>query len=271
LDLDKKNIQLQFEGFCKTPSLWKNDNIFDLQQFQFKNTSTTTFEGEIPKYLRLGKRVERFVAHELKQDTSITILAENIQIQQGKTTVGEIDFLLKKNQKPFHLEVVYKFYLYDETIGETEIEHFIGPNKKDSLLQKLQKLQQKQLPLLYNNNTKNLLNKLSLNVTEIKQKVLFKAQLFLPYNYKNTKLKQLNSACVKGFYIHFNDLQTFSECKFSIPSKINWLQEIQTQVNWLTFQQFLLKVAIIIEQKTSPLCWIKQSNGEVQKAFIVWW
>ena len=76
MDLDSKNIQLQFEGFCKTPSLWKNDDIFDLQQFQFKNTSTSTFEGEIPKYLRLGKRVERFVAHELKQDTSITILAE---------------------------------------------------------------------------------------------------------------------------------------------------------------------------------------------------
>ncbi|MBI9042157.1 DUF1853 family protein [Lutibacter sp.] len=271
LDLDSKNIQLQFEGFCKTPSLWKNATIFELQQFDLKITSTTTFEGELPKYLRLGKRVERFVAHQLKQDTTISILAETIQIQQEKITVGEIDFLLKENQTPIHLEVVYKFYLYDETIGETEIEHFIGPNKKDSLLQKLQKLQQKQLPLLYNTNTQNLLNKLSLEVTEIEQKVLFKAQLFLPYNGKTAKLKQVNSDCVKGFYISFNDLQLFSKCKFYIPSKINWLQEIQTQVNWLTFQQFNSKVKITIEQKTSPLCWIKQPNGEVQKFFIVWW
>lgn len=271
LDLNSKNIQLQFEGFYKTPSLWKNAEIFDLQQFHFKNTTTTTFEGEIPKYLRLGKRVERFVAHQLKQDTSIEVLAENIQIQQEKTTVGEIDFLLKEEKTPIHLEVVYKFYLYDETIGEIEIEHFIGPNKRDSLLQKLTKLQQQQLPLLYNNNTKKLLDKLNLEATEIEQKVLFKAQLFLPFNCKTLDLKQLNSDCIKGFYISFNDLQEFSKCKFYTPSKINWLQEIQTQVNWLSFQQLIAKVTISIKQKTSPLCWIKQPNGEVQKIFIVWW
>ena len=271
MDLNSKNIQLQYEGFCKTPSLWKNAEIFDLQQFHFNNNSTTTFEGELPENLRLGKRVERFVSHQLKQDSTISILAENIQIQQEKITVGEIDFILKENQTPIHLEVVYKFYLYDEKSGEIEIEQFIGPNKKDSLLQKLTKLQKQQLPLIYNKNTEQLLSKLNLNAIEIEQKVLFKAQLFLPYNCEIPELKQLNSACVKGFYIPFNDLQILSKYKFYIPSKINWLQEIQTQVNWLTFEAFLPKVTTIIEQKTSPLCWLKQPNGEDQKFFIVWW
>ena len=271
LDLNSKNIQLQFEGFCKTPTLWKNDAVFDLQQFQIKNNTTTTFENEIPKYLRLGKRVERFVAHQLKQNASISILAENVQIQQEKITVGEIDFIIKESKTPIHLEVVYKFYLYDETSAETEIEHFIGPNKRDSLLQKLTKLQQQQLPLLYNVNTEKLLNKLSLNVSEIQQKVLFKAQLFLPYNCKTPELKLLNSDCIKGYFISFNKLQTFLKYKFYIPEKVNWLQEIQTQVNWLSFEEFLSKISIIIAQKTSPLCWVKQPNGEVLKIFIVWW
>lgn len=271
LDLNSKNIQLQFEGFCNTPSLWNNADIFDLQQFHIKNNSTSTFEGEIPKYLRLGKRVERFVAHQLKQNITISILAENVQIQEEKITVGEIDFIIKENQTPIHLEIVYKFYLYDETTGKTEIEHFIGPNKRDSLLQKLTKLQQQQLPLLYNTNTKKLLNKLNLNSTEIVQKVLFKAQLFLPYNCKSPELKLLNSDCIKGYFISFVELSNFSKCKFYIPEKVNWLQEIQTQVHWLTFESFLPKASIYIEQKTSPLCWVKQPNGEVLKIFIVWW
>lgn len=271
MDLDSKNIQLQYEGYCKTPSLWENAEIFDLHQFEIKNTLTTTFEGKLPKNLRLGKRVERFVAHQLKQNASITILAENIQIQQERITVGEIDFLLKENQTPIHLEVVYKFYLYDETVGKTEIYHFIGPNKKDSLVEKLTKLQQKQLPLLYNIHTKTLLNKLDLKVEEIQQKVLFKAQLFFPFNTKTPTLKLLNTNCVAGFYIRFNEIEIFKKCKFYIPSKINWLQEVQIQVQWLTFQQFIPKITVIIEQKTSPLCWIKQPNGEVQKNFITWW
>ena len=27
----------------------------------------------------------------------------------------------------------------------------------------------------------------------------------------------------------------------------------------------------IIQNKTSPLCWIKYPNGEVKKFFVVWW
>lgn len=271
MDLNSKNIQLQFEGFCKTPSLWKNDAIFNLHQFKFNNHLITTFEAEIPKFLRLGKRVERFVAHQLKQDTAISILAENIQIQQEKTTVGEIDFLLKENENTIHLEVVYKFYLYDNTAGSTEIEHFIGPNKRDSLLEKLTKLQQKQLPLLYNTYTKPLLNKLKLRVEEIQQKVLFKAQLFFPYNTEIPELKQLNPNCIAGFYISSNKIDIFKNCKFYIPSKTNWLQQIQTQVDWLTYTKFIPKIEAILNEKTSPLCWIKQPNGEVQKIFIIWW
>lgn len=271
MDLDSKNIQLQFEGFCRTPSLWKNDEIFDLFQFELKHSSTTTFEGEIPKNLRLGKRVERFVAHQLNQNSSISKLAENIQIQNGFITVGEIDFLLMENQTPIHLEVVYKFYLYDKTVGNTEIEHFIGPNKRDSLVEKLIKLQQKQLPLLYNIHTKTFINKFHLHLDEIQQKVLFKAQLFFPFNTELPKLKKLNSNCIAGYYINFSEIENFKNCKFYIPLKINWLQEIQKQINWLSFQQFKPKVEAILNEKTSPLCWVKQPNGEVQKMFIVWW
>jgi len=56
---------------------------------------------------------------------------------------------LWENNKPIHLEIIYKFYLYDPSIGLTQLDHWIGPNRRDSLVKKLTKLKQKQLPLLY--------------------------------------------------------------------------------------------------------------------------
>lgn len=271
LDIEAKHIQLQFEGFCNTPLLWKNDAVFNLNQYYLKTETIPQFNGFISKNLRLGKRVERFVAYLLKQHLNCTILAENIQIQEYKNTVGEIDFLLIENNIPIHLEVVYKFYLYNNTIGTDEIEHFIGPNKKDSLLQKLIKLKQKQLPIIYHKATENVLNKLQIPLNQIQQKVLFKAQLFFPFNEPTQKLTLLNNQCKAGYYIGYTAISVFKDCKFFLPLKANWLQTINLHVKWLSFNEFMVLINPIIQQKTSPLCWVKKTNGEVFKLFIVWW
>ena len=271
MDLNTKDIQLQYEGFLNTPLLWESDSIFELEQLELPKEKTTIFNSSIAKNLRLGKRVERFISHQLQHNSSIKILAENIQIQNNKTTIGEIDFIIQQNNTPIHLEVMFKFYLYDETVGETELEHWIGPNRKDSLVAKLTKLKEKQLPLLYKEQTIPFLKSLNLNIETIQQQVYFKAQLFVPFQLRNHSFKLINNNCIKGFYISFNELSKFDNCKFYIPSKINWLQEIQTQINWKTYTQMLPKIETEIKNKTSPLCWLKQPNGEVYKIFIVWW
>lgn len=271
MDLNTKDIQLQYEGFLNTPFLWKSDTVFGLKQFEIPKINTSTFNNGIVKNLRLGKRVERFVMHELKQQPTINILADNIQIQNEKTTVGEIDCILIENEHPIHLEIIYKFYLYDKNYGNTEIEHWIGPNRNDNLVKKLTKLKDKQLPLLYNSFTTPLLKKLNLKSQNIEQRVYFKAQLFVPYCLKNNSFSLINNECIQGFYIHFNELEQFSNCKFNIPSKINWLQDVQIQTRWLSYDSFLIKVKDIINQQTAPLCWIKFPNGELQKFFVVWW
>lgn len=271
MDLNTKDIQLQFQGFLNTPLLWKNDAIFGLLQFKIPNEKHSQFNAPISKNLRLGKRVERFVKNELEQFSSIKIIAENVQIQHHKITIGEIDFIIQQQKTPIHLEVVFKFYLYDETVGNTELERWIGPNRKDSLITKLTKLKEKQLPLIFRNQTKPYLEKLQINTEEIEQQVYFKAQLFIPYKFKNSSFNLINNDCVKGFYIPFERLVEFENCKFYIPSKINWLQEIQTQINWKTYSQILPKIEVLINNKTAPLCWLKYPNGEVDKFFVVWW
>ena len=264
------SLTIQYLGFLNTPNLWLENSGIGLQQFQLTpKVSEITDLGE--HKLRLGNLVERFVSQQLKQDKSISILAENLQIRDGKITIGEIDCLIVQNKQPIHLEIVYKFYLYDETIGPSEIDHWIGPNRKDSLTQKLAKLKQKQLPLLYHNCTKAVLEKLNLQVEEIQQRVCFRAQLFVPLQKQNPTFKYINNSCIKGFYIKQNEVQQFADCQFYIPKKLDWLKDIPKHHLWLTYDAFLEELTPLLNQKTAPLCWIKKVNGETIKCFVIWW
>ncbi|WOD44682.1 DUF1853 family protein [Hwangdonia lutea] len=264
-----KDIQKRYDGFLKTPRLWEKHSVSGLQQFVI-DSKPSKIDIDINEKLRLGKYIERLVSFELKQNKSISILSENIQIQDQKTTLGELDCLLLKDENPIHLEIIYKFYVYDDAIGNSEIEHFIGPNKKDALIEKLNKLSQKQLPFLYAEQSKTYLKTLNLDVNKIKQQVYFKAQLFIPFQ-KEITLKILNQNCIEGFYINKTQLQQFSDCKFYIPKKLDWVITPHSNVNWLPFESFKTIANSYFEQQFSPLCWLKRPNGELKKFFLVWW
>jgi len=263
-------IQKRYEGFLNTSLLWKNDSVFGLTQFE-SNSESAQVELDIDDKLRLGKYIERFVSFELKQHDDISVLTENVQIQDGKRTLGELDCLLLKNNQPIHLEIIYKFYLYDSAVGETETEHFIGPNRKDSLIDKLTKLKEKQLPLLYTETCKTYLEEFNLLAENITQCVYFKAQLFVPYSNKDIVLNTLNTDCVAGYYINRQELEHFETCKFYIPNKKDWLVIPHQHVSWMSFQLFQNKAKDYFKQQFSPMCWIKFKNGAVKKVFLVWW
>lgn len=271
MDLKRKQTQLQFQGFLNTPPLWDADAVLGLKQFQLQNQNNFVFNDTLPENLRLGKRVERFVSAELNQSDGIDICCENIQIQKDKITLGEIDCILKQHKRPIHLEIVYKFYLYDPKQDHDEIEHWIGPNRRDSLIKKLNKLKEKQLPLLYNMFTAPVLERLNIDLKTIEQQVYFKAQLFLPFESEAIPFNKINRDCVKGFYIRCSELKRFSECKFYIPSKHDWLMETVAWVDWLNYDTFYETMEALINEKIASMCWIKWPNGEIKKCFVVWW
>ena len=265
-----KEVQNRYDGFLQTSCLWNNAEIYNMNQFEIKSNATK-INITIDEKLRLGKYIERFVSFQLEKQNNISILCENKQIQKEKVTLGELDCIILKDKKPIHLEIIYKFYLYDNSIGTNEIAHFIGPNRKDSLIEKLDKLKQKQLSLLYSNECLAYLETINLNATKIEQQVYFKAQLFVPYADRNINLKLLNQDCIVGFYMNRNELKQFSDCKFYIPNKKDWLIIPHKNVNWLTFDQFIEQLNPYLERKFSPLCWLKKPNGEIEKFFLVWW
>ena len=268
---DIETINQQYLGFKKTPNLWFGDAVYGLNQFEYQPLPNTRFTAgdDIPQ--RLGKRVEHFVCHDLEQHPDIKLLAHNLQIQRNKQTIGELDALLLVNDRPVHLEIVYKFYVYDPTVGISERDHWIGPNRKDSLVQKLDKLKNKQLPLLFHPDTKQYLLNLGMKPSQIRQNVLFKALLFVPEPLRNRVFQTINPDCIAGSYIKKEALPAFQNCMFYLPSKCNWLISKQSNVSWLNYGQFMEVVSLFLERRQSPLIWIKHPNNNLQRCFVVWW
>ncbi len=268
---NKKELQQQYQGFCESKSLWKNTLSNIIQNIDFHIFYTNLFKLKLESKLRLGKLVEQFVFNQFLGDDSIEIIVENLQIQEDKITIGELDCILLKDKKPIHLEIVYKFYLYDKTIGTSEIEHWIGPNRRDSFYLKYEKLINKQLPLLHHPKTKEVLKEYNLKAEDISQKVYFKAQLFPHLSELDTTFPLINNECISGFYIYEEELKQFDDCKFYIPTKHNWLIQAHSNVDWLSFENFKTQLNEYLEQKNAPLCWLKKPNGVIFKFFVVWW
>lgn len=264
------NTILQYKGYLNTPLLWSGSSLNGIKQFDPPLKKVPLYNRGPNPNLRLGKLIEKFVSHELSNQESISILYENVQIIENKLTLGEIDCILKLEEELYHIEVVYKFYLYDESASTLELNRWIGPNRKDSLIQKLTKLKDKQLPILFHNETARVFEKLNIE-TPSNQGVFFKAQLFVPIQSLGKKLSLINNKCITGFYLRFNELDLLKDSSFYIPTKLNWLTEPFPEVEWYTIEEFKDQVTLALENKKSPLCWQKDRNGVLKKFFVVWW
>ncbi len=275
-----KRLELQYQGFLATPPLWFKNDLFNLPQFEFpkapllsKETILTGSPSLLTNFV-LGKRAESFFDLALTHSDRFQVIAKNIQIQREKITLGEIDFLIKdtiKNRQ-FHIELVCKFYVYDSTF-ENELECWIGPNRKDTLLQKTEKLKQKQLPLLYKPETESYLSELNLQSEKIQQEVCFKANLFIPKNLKNKGFEHINNQCISGFWLHFEEFTEtdYGRFQFLVPKKQDWSIDPKYGENWVSYSVIKESIEELFLQKKSPLLWIRINRRQFERAFVVWW
>lgn len=265
------NFQNLFEGYQQTPLLW-NGVLQGMRQYQLLSTNAEFIPSDTSKKLRLGRWVERFVIHQIHHSSELQLLSDSLQIRRDKHTLGELDVLFKNKSQPAHLECVYKFYLYDHTKSYKNIlDPWIGPNRTDALVQKLDKLRLKQLPLLHHPITQTYLNELGYSSLDIEQVVQFKAQLFLPLDHFNIELGPLNRNCISGFHCHFKNLVNFKAFKFYVPRKLDWLAIPQLEVDWLGFKEAYKNIKDQCAMHRSPMIWLKDPEDNLQKAFFTWW
>jgi hypothetical protein len=264
--------KLRYQGYAATPPLWKGSSISQFKQIEIAHNVEIIENSIVFKNQRLGKLVEEFVFYQLQQLDAVTWICDTLQIQNGKRTVGEIDALYIDEGRPIHLEIVYKFYLYDSLENYNQpLAYWIGPNRKDSLLYKLDKLHSKQFPILYSEFTKTSLDTYNLDLKNIEQRLCFKAQLFLPYDGGEINLSPLNAICIAGFYIAFNKIEVFKNLKFYIPNKLDWLILPHQNVQWLDYATAIPCIKNEINKERSPLIWLKSKTEIPDKCFITFW
>lgn len=274
--MQKNTLQTAYFGFTNSSNLFLKKNLaLPYAPFFLNTENTIPFpETELP-YERLGKRAEKFFEHHILSNSDYTIIAKELQIIDQKTTLGEIDFLVQhtESQNVIHVELCYKFYLYDDKTGTTELEHWVGPNKNDSLIQKINKLKNKQFPLLYDENTAVHLKKLQLTSKTIEQKICFLAQLFLPYKENKNPFISINPDAFSGYYVSFENFKKaeFQTKTYFLPNKIDWFSKPKNNDDWFDYQTLLPEIESSILKKRSVLLWCKTMDSKLDCLFITWW
>ncbi len=271
----------EYSGFLNSKPLSKLKNLFGFSYFDFETISKTTHVSktlvlDIPKNEVLGKRIEYFFEHLISTSLEYEIIVKNLQVFRDKTTIGELDFLLNdlRNEKAVHVELVYKFYIYDSSI-DSELHRWIGPNRNDSLLQKIKKINRKQLPLLFKNESLSLLKGLRLESHDIRQEVCFLANLFVskPSYITQKTFPNVNNECIIGYWIKQKDFvaDAYKSFKYHIPNKQNWIVSPNHCNQWYSFEITFEHVKQHLNNKKSPLLWMKRGDNSFERFFIVWW
>ena len=231
----------------------------------------TALEFQLPTNIRLGHLAERIVSQLIQLSTNYNVIYENVQVIENKKTIGEIDFIIEEiaTKQLIHVELAYKFYLFDSTISSEPLNNWIGPNRNDSLKDKLAKLKSKQFPLLHHPCSNATFNNINLNQTS--QALCLLVSLFIPYEYK-TNLNPIYEKAIKGYYL---DFETFinldnSAKTYYMPAKKEWGMEPAENENWTSFSGVKQYINTCMEEKQAPLCWQKQEDAYIA-FFIVWW
>jgi hypothetical protein len=257
-------------------------SIFKANSLDFSVTGFPTFnlsdlnlatdpEFQTPTNLRLGHLAEKVVSELIKSSTNYKVLYENIQVIEEKKTIGEIDFIIEEiaAKQIVHMELAYKFYLFDPSISSEPINNWIGPNRNDSLKEKLEKLKRKQFPLLQHNFVKSKLN--NIEIDEVTQALCLLVSLFIPYEHK-ANFSPVYEKAIKGFYINLEAFTRLdhSEKTYYIPSKREWGMDPSENEIWTDFNDVEKSISSSIKEKQAPLCWQKCKDSYVA-FFIVWW
>ena len=226
---------------------------------------------DLPNNLRLGHLAEKVVAGLIKASTNYTLLRENIQIIQGNDTVGELDFIVQEasTKAVTHVELAYKFYLFDPSRSENPLAGWIGPNRNDSLAEKLNKLKLKQLPLLYHASAKTLFPEVE--ISQVSQALCLLATLYIPCGYSRSFGESITKA-IKGYYLTFGKFKTLNTIRkgYYIPSKKEWGIEPATNKQWAPLEEVEPIISSQIAEKRAVLIWQKNQK-EYTSFFITWW
>ncbi|PHQ30233.1 DUF1853 family protein [Leeuwenhoekiella nanhaiensis] len=276
IELNSHNsLQRQYKGFIETAQLSFAETelpygLFRLNRFP----EALPKDFKMPHPIRLGQRMEVFM--EVALALEYEVLAKNLQIIHEKRTLGEFDFIIRSKDggKPIHLEMVYKFYFLRPELGGNWIDQLQGPNGRDHLKLKLEKMQGHQFPLLHEPEAHPYLKELGLNPDELEQNLFFKAQIFVPVNYNDSLGHKPFTDAISGNYFSFQELDNLNrqEFCFYIPFKNDWVAQPESADMFEPFKTFYKKISATLNEQRSVLFWMYSAETQqFKRHFASWW
>jgi hypothetical protein len=226
-----------------------------------------------PQDKMLGKQAEYCFESYLIASKRYQLLASNIQIQGAKQTLGEVDYLVfdKEVKKVLHIELACKFYVFDPDLKTTATASWIGPNRKDSLNDKLNKLVESQFPLLHAEETAIKLKEFDIDIASVEPQLCLKAFLFLPKTHSIELFPKNYRDCIVGYWITFSEfISEDKNAHYAIPMKKQWMLPPENLKEWYTFSEALSIVRTETVKKKSPLVY-KRTKDKLKSFFVVWW
>jgi hypothetical protein len=222
----------------------------------------------------LGKQAETCFEFYLQHSKRYKLLAANIQIQGVTHTIGELDYLVfdAEEQKAIHIELACKFYLYDSSLGNQGMKCWTGPDRKDTLIQKLDKLRLKQFPLLYSEETRTEISYLNLDILSVVQQLCLKSFLFVKReeDIGVNPLKEYKNAIV-GYWITFSEFASEDQdALYKISNKQEWLLPPENLKEFKSLTEVSSLLQLHISNKRSQLVY-KRKGKHIERFFVVWW
>jgi len=177
-------------------------------------------------HFRLGQHFEKLLATWLDAADSFDLLAANLQVQDGKRTVGEFDLLVEHESEVEHWEAAVKFYL--GTGDGRSMACWYGPNTADRFDIKYARLVAHQLNLANNEHATETLAARHIKVA--RSRCFMKGRLFHPWERFAAAdfavPPEVNPAHEKGWWLSHGDfLAAFADGnhRFVYLPKILWL------------------------------------------------
>lgn len=228
-----------------------------------------------PTRLPIGKQMELRLLAALEADPRYEVLAHGLQIQDDGITRGELDFLIRDTQdgQMLHIELVHKYYIYDPALGESEHERWIGPNYKDRLSYKLEKLRDHQFPLLQHPLTRPYLSALGLAAEQIAQRLCFSAELYAAHDQQVTPNESsISPEALRGKYYRYSQASEAlpAEAQYYLCSKQDWICTASAIQDWAGREQLLSSSAVQALQADgrATMIWIR-GGAEIERAFLI--
>lgn len=270
---EKQHLK-QYEGFLKIPQLFSTNESLGVKSFEtdepVESRLNDDIKTELLKQKYLGKRAELYVLQYLKSSHQYSHITHSLQIQNVSTTIGEVDFICfdKVQQKWIHIELVSKLYVFTGEDDYDDLTQWIGPNLKDRLDFKIDKLKSHQLPLGKHQEVFRLIE-----TREIESYCCYKAKLFLGTSEEKFNSEVLNKECIYGSYLNFEDFKNlkYSGGFFYVPDKADWFCDAKQHDTWYSFDKAETVLKPSIKDKRARLVWRKTPSGEFLEHFVVWW